>query len=251
MRSPTSWTPTFPSLLSRPLSHSALPPRSRPCTSLCLFTPFPQQMELLLVNKLKWNLAAMTPHDFIEHFLSKMPVAEENKQIIRKHAQTFVALCATGRARGPAGPASPGAPGRAACPLPQFPHPSQWPPELSLPVLMSRGPGLLAGLMEEGAVLLGVHRLACQVHFRGFCSPPPPQAFPLSSRSLRFGAPCWPLPGWATCQGRLQGRGARGGERRPAAPAPRAQAASFSLSPPAGAATRAAQLPEAPPGAPL
>ncbi|XP_058160991.1 G1/S-specific cyclin-D1-like [Dasypus novemcinctus] len=52
-------------------------------------------MELLLVNKLKWNLAATTPHDFIEHFLSKMPVAEENKQIIRKHAQTFVALCAT------------------------------------------------------------------------------------------------------------------------------------------------------------
>lgn len=53
-------------------------------------------MELLLVNKLKWHLAAMTPHDFIEHFLSKMPVLEENKQIIRKHAQTFVALCATG-----------------------------------------------------------------------------------------------------------------------------------------------------------
>ncbi|KAB0401107.1 hypothetical protein E2I00_019575, partial [Balaenoptera physalus] len=53
------------------------------------------QMELVLVNKLKWNLAATTPHDFIEHFLSKMPVVEENKQIIRKHAQTFVALCAT------------------------------------------------------------------------------------------------------------------------------------------------------------
>lgn len=53
-------------------------------------------MELLLVNKLKWNLAAMTPHDFIEHFLAKMPVAEDSKQIIRKHAQTFVALCATG-----------------------------------------------------------------------------------------------------------------------------------------------------------
>lgn len=53
-------------------------------------------MELLLVNKLKWNLAATTPHDFIEHFLNKMPVAEDSKQIIRKHAQTFVALCATG-----------------------------------------------------------------------------------------------------------------------------------------------------------
>ncbi|KAM4846727.1 G1/S-specific cyclin-D1 [Thomomys bottae] len=53
------------------------------------------QMEMVLVNKLKWNLAAMTPHDFIEHFLSKMPEEEENKHIIRKHAQTFVALCAT------------------------------------------------------------------------------------------------------------------------------------------------------------
>lgn len=53
------------------------------------------------MNKLKWNLAAMTPHDFIEHFLSKMPEADENKQIIRKHAQTFVALCATGRAPTP------------------------------------------------------------------------------------------------------------------------------------------------------
>ncbi|NXJ40787.1 CCND1 protein, partial [Ciconia maguari] len=65
-----------------------------------LFFPLPsllslQQMELLLVNKLKWNLAAMTPHDFIEHFLTKMPLAEDTKQIIRKHAQTFVALCAT------------------------------------------------------------------------------------------------------------------------------------------------------------
>ncbi|XP_075401354.1 G1/S-specific cyclin-D1 [Tenrec ecaudatus] len=53
------------------------------------------QMELVLVNKLKWNLAAMTPHDFIQHFLFKMPLAPENKQIVRKHAQTFVALCAT------------------------------------------------------------------------------------------------------------------------------------------------------------
>lgn len=85
--------------------------------------PFPQHMELLLVNKLKWNLAAMTPHDFIEHFLSKMPVAEVNKQIIRKHAQTFVALCATGRVAGwSAGLISLGAPGGASCLLPQFPH---------------------------------------------------------------------------------------------------------------------------------
>ncbi|NXR95327.1 CCND1 protein, partial [Hypocryptadius cinnamomeus] len=79
----------------RPRALTTLPP-------FFLFSPSPfpslfslQQMELLLVNKLKWNLAAMTPHDFIEHFLTKMPLAEDTKQIIRKHAQTFVALCAT------------------------------------------------------------------------------------------------------------------------------------------------------------
>ncbi|XP_038662001.1 G1/S-specific cyclin-D1 [Scyliorhinus canicula] len=53
------------------------------------------QMELLVLNKLKWDLASVTPHDFIEHFLSKLPIPNESKQIIRKHAQTFVALCAT------------------------------------------------------------------------------------------------------------------------------------------------------------
>lgn len=53
------------------------------------------QMELLVLNKLKWDLAAPTPLDFIDHFLSQLPVKKENKPILRKHAQTFVALCAT------------------------------------------------------------------------------------------------------------------------------------------------------------
>ena len=58
----------------------------------------PQQMELLVLNKLKWDLASVTPHDFIEHFLSKLKIYPSTKQILRKHAQTFVALCATGNA---------------------------------------------------------------------------------------------------------------------------------------------------------
>ncbi|XDV17428.1 hypothetical protein PO909_023284 [Leuciscus waleckii] len=53
------------------------------------------QMELLALNKLKWDLASVTPHDFIEHFLAKLPIHQSSKQILRKHAQTFVALCAT------------------------------------------------------------------------------------------------------------------------------------------------------------
>lgn len=112
----------------------------RACASLyARVPPFPQQMELVLVNKLKWNLAATTPHDFIEHFLSKMPVVEESKQVIRKHAQTFVALCATGRV--PAGPL--GAPGGASCPLPRFPRPRTWSPGSSalgsFPLSLFRG----------------------------------------------------------------------------------------------------------------
>ncbi|KAM8762927.1 G1/S-specific cyclin-D1 [Acanthopagrus latus] len=53
------------------------------------------QMELLVLNKLKWDLASVTPQDFIEHFLSKLKIYQSTKQILRKHAQTFVALCAT------------------------------------------------------------------------------------------------------------------------------------------------------------
>ncbi|XP_069574720.1 G1/S-specific cyclin-D1-like [Brachyistius frenatus] len=53
------------------------------------------QMELLVLNKLKWDLASLTPLDFIDHFLSRLPVGKENRPILRKHAQTFVALCAT------------------------------------------------------------------------------------------------------------------------------------------------------------
>ncbi|KAI9523102.1 G1/S-specific cyclin-D1 [Dissostichus eleginoides] len=53
------------------------------------------QMELLVLNKLKWDLASVTPLDFIDHFLSQLAVRRENRPILRKHAQTFVALCAT------------------------------------------------------------------------------------------------------------------------------------------------------------
>ncbi|KAM3842684.1 G1/S-specific cyclin-D1-like [Diretmus argenteus] len=67
---------------------------------LCIYTDnsiTPAQllhMELLVLNKLKWDLASVTPLDFIDHFLSQLPIRRENRPILRKHAQTFVALCA-------------------------------------------------------------------------------------------------------------------------------------------------------------
>ncbi|NXQ74300.1 CCND2 protein, partial [Quiscalus mexicanus] len=54
-----------------------------------------QEWELVVLGKLKWNLAAVTPHDFIEHILRKVPLPQDKLLLIRKHAQTFIALCAT------------------------------------------------------------------------------------------------------------------------------------------------------------
>ncbi|CAL8376019.1 unnamed protein product [Arctogadus glacialis] len=51
-------------------------------------------MELLVLTKLKWDLASVTPLDFLDLFMSRLPIRTENRHILRKHAQTFVALCA-------------------------------------------------------------------------------------------------------------------------------------------------------------
>lgn len=51
----------------------------------------------MVLGKLKWNLAAVTPNDFIEHIVRRLPLPEDKLLLIRKHVQTFIALCATGR----------------------------------------------------------------------------------------------------------------------------------------------------------
>lgn len=68
---------------------------------LCMYTDNSitcQQLlewELVVLSKLKWNMAAITPLDFIEHILHKLPFPEDRLTLIRKHAHTFIALCAT------------------------------------------------------------------------------------------------------------------------------------------------------------
>lgn len=68
---------------------------------LCIYTDNsikPQELlewELVVLGKLKWNLAAVTPHDFVEPILRRLPQDNEKLPLIRKHAQTFIALCAT------------------------------------------------------------------------------------------------------------------------------------------------------------
>ncbi|XP_043979795.1 G1/S-specific cyclin-D2a isoform X2 [Gambusia affinis] len=76
---------------------------TRPLTAekLCIYTDNsirPQELlewELVVLGKLKWNLAAVTPNDFIEHIVRRLPLADDKLVLIRKHVQTFIALCAT------------------------------------------------------------------------------------------------------------------------------------------------------------
>lgn len=46
---------------------------------------------------LKWDLMAITPNDFIELILRRLPIDSLRINIIKKHAHTFIAMCYTGK----------------------------------------------------------------------------------------------------------------------------------------------------------
>ena len=50
-----------------------------------------------MLGKLKWNMASVIPNDFIEHIVRRLPLPKEKLAIVRKHSETFIALCATGK----------------------------------------------------------------------------------------------------------------------------------------------------------
>ncbi|XP_043528372.1 uncharacterized protein LOC122538402 isoform X3 [Frieseomelitta varia] len=53
--------------------------------------------EQLVVSKLKWELSAVTPGDFLVHILNRLPVPRTwDPVMVRRHAQTFIALSARG-----------------------------------------------------------------------------------------------------------------------------------------------------------
>ncbi|XP_076682164.1 cyclin D isoform X4 [Andrena cerasifolii] len=60
--------------------------------------------EQLVVSKLKWELSAVTPGDFLMHILSRLPVPRTwDPAMVRRHAQTFIALSARGLSAGVSG----------------------------------------------------------------------------------------------------------------------------------------------------
>lgn len=70
-----------------------------PAEKLCIYTDNSitcQELldwEILVLGKLKWDLSAVTPYDFLEQIFSRLSLP--NVSVIRKHAATFIALCCT------------------------------------------------------------------------------------------------------------------------------------------------------------
>ncbi|XP_055300323.1 G1/S-specific cyclin-D2 [Sitodiplosis mosellana] len=54
------------------------------------------QWELIVLNKLKWNISSVTPLDFLEHLLVRLPINKQHTDVskIKKHAQAFISLAA-------------------------------------------------------------------------------------------------------------------------------------------------------------
>ncbi|CAG9854151.1 unnamed protein product [Phyllotreta striolata] len=52
--------------------------------------------ELLVLSKLKWDVSAVTPHDFLKHLLKRLPLEEcgISEDSVLKNAKTLITLCA-------------------------------------------------------------------------------------------------------------------------------------------------------------
>ncbi|XP_042319200.1 G1/S-specific cyclin-D3 isoform X2 [Sceloporus undulatus] len=51
--------------------------------------------ECLVLEKLKWDLVSIIANDFLDHILQRLPLPQDKVDLVKKHAQTFIALCAT------------------------------------------------------------------------------------------------------------------------------------------------------------
>lgn len=58
-----------------------------------------REWEVLVLGKLKWDLAAVIAHDFLALILHRLSLPSDRQALVKKHAQTFLALCATGKSQ--------------------------------------------------------------------------------------------------------------------------------------------------------
>ena len=60
------------------------------------FHQFFQQWEMTVLDVLQWDLSAVTPYSIMDHILRTVPFGSKvDPEVVRKHAETFVALAAT------------------------------------------------------------------------------------------------------------------------------------------------------------
>lgn len=63
---------------------------------ILIFFIFLQDWEKLTLSKLKWDVAAVTPLDFLSHLLRRIPIESSQYQRVNSHAQTLISLWARG-----------------------------------------------------------------------------------------------------------------------------------------------------------
>lgn len=51
---------------------------------------------MLLLMKLKWDVLAVTPIDFVDHIIHHLDLDNETCALARKDATSFIHLCCTG-----------------------------------------------------------------------------------------------------------------------------------------------------------
>lgn len=56
-----------------------------------------RKWELLVLSRLKWDLAAITPHAFLDQIISRLHLSfpETQMRMVREHATFFITVCAT------------------------------------------------------------------------------------------------------------------------------------------------------------
>jgi hypothetical protein len=79
------------------------------CLNLCIknflynfFLSLLQDTELLILGCLKWDVSCVTPLDFIDLFISRLPIINKmctdiDPDKIRKHSQAFISLAVRGK----------------------------------------------------------------------------------------------------------------------------------------------------------
>lgn len=67
-------------------------------TDMHLFSPLHQEMERVILATLRWDTAAVTPQDFLPHFLACVQERGDSEgellSTLRRHSDTLAAMCA-------------------------------------------------------------------------------------------------------------------------------------------------------------